>query len=73
MDASAIQENIMECIRGAVAKIPGKWKNVLSIHIKTSESIALPIFAKLPEKEEEEEEEEKVKEVEEADSDEVQV
>lgn len=47
MSPSDLEENIMECIHRAAEKIPGKWKNILSIHIKTADSIALPIFSKV--------------------------
>ena len=41
-------ENIMHCVQGAVDKIPGKWNNIQSIHLKSSTSVALPLFNALP-------------------------
>jgi ribosome biogenesis protein UTP30 len=37
-------------------KIPRKWGNIQSIHLKTSESASLPIFNSLPEVEAKEDE-----------------
>lgn len=39
-------ENIMVGIEEIVKKIPKKWDNIQSIHLKSSESVALPIYAK---------------------------
>lgn len=44
----ALRENIVMAVQGAVEKIPHKWKNVVSICLKTSESVALPVYNKLP-------------------------
>ncbi|KAI8929433.1 ribosomal protein L1p/L10e family-domain-containing protein [Entophlyctis helioformis] len=41
-------DNIMEAVKAAVEKLPGKWKNVQSINIKTSASIALPVYNSRP-------------------------
>eukprot|EP00466_Bigelowiella_natans_P020432 jgi/Bigna1/53779/estExt_Genewise1Plus.C_240034 len=41
-------ENIMAAVPQAVKKIPGKWKSVQSIHLKTSSSISLPMYKALP-------------------------
>lgn len=43
-----VLENVMSSIDAAVDKIPRKWKNVQAIHIKTHDSVALPIFNSLP-------------------------
>jgi len=43
-----IIQNIMECTDLIVDKIPKKWKNIQSIHIKSTDSISLPIYNKLP-------------------------
>eukprot|EP00124_Ichthyophonus_hoferi_P005279 Ihof_evm2s725 gene=Ihof_evmTU2s725 len=43
-----IIENIMAGMEGVVDKIPHKWANVQSVHIKTSESVSLPIYASVP-------------------------
>ena len=42
-------ENIIDALPLIVKKIPGKWDNILSVHLKSSESIALPIYSALPE------------------------
>ena len=43
-----VAENILYAIDSIVDKIPKKWNNVQSLHIKTSESVSLPIFNSLP-------------------------
>ncbi|KAF9583324.1 hypothetical protein BGW38_009750 [Lunasporangiospora selenospora] len=43
-----VTENITTAISHIVEKIPRKWKNIQSIHIKTSDSVSLPIFNSLP-------------------------
>lgn len=43
-----IAENILYSINYIVEKIPGKWKNVQRLSIKTNKSIALPIYSALP-------------------------
>jgi ribosome biogenesis protein UTP30 len=44
-----IIENINIAVTGLIEKIPRKWKNIQSVHLKTSESIALPLYNSLPE------------------------
>ena len=44
-------ENCMAAIEGIVAKVPRRWKNIQSIHIKSIDSVALPLFNSLPEAE----------------------
>ncbi|TPX37823.1 hypothetical protein SeMB42_g06859 [Synchytrium endobioticum] len=46
--ATQITENILHAIPRIVAKIPSGWPNIQSIHIKTAESVALPLYAALP-------------------------
>ena len=58
-DENQIVENIMAIIEGAGEKVPRKWKNIQAMHIKTPNSVALPIYNKLEADEEEGEEEEK--------------
>tara|TARA_E500000178_G_C16856367_1_gene677557 strand:- start:84 stop:971 length:888 start_codon:yes stop_codon:yes gene_type:complete len=58
-DENQIVENIMAIIEGAGEKVPRKWKNIQAMHIKTPNSVALPIYNKLEADEEEDEEEEK--------------
>ncbi|KAK9760284.1 proteasome-interacting protein cic1 [Basidiobolus ranarum] len=43
-----IAENIDFAINHIVDRIPKKWKNIQSLHIKTTTSVALPIFNSLP-------------------------
>ena len=38
----------MGSIESIIKRIPKKWANILSIHLKASESIALPLYATLP-------------------------
>jgi ribosome biogenesis protein UTP30 len=39
-----LTSNVKSIIEQAVEKIPGKWNNIRSIHMKTAESISLPIY-----------------------------
>ncbi|TPX69033.1 hypothetical protein SpCBS45565_g02685 [Spizellomyces sp. 'palustris'] len=41
-------ENVMQAVSEIAKKIPKKWNNILSIHLKTTDSIALPIYNSLP-------------------------
>ncbi|ORY15372.1 ribosomal protein L1 [Neocallimastix californiae] len=43
-----IAENIMYSINYIVEKVPGKWKNIQRLSIKTNKSISLPIYSSLP-------------------------
>ncbi|ORX62488.1 ribosomal protein L1 [Basidiobolus meristosporus CBS 931.73] len=45
---SQIAENIEHAINHIVERIPKKWKNIQSLHIKTTASVSLPIFNSLP-------------------------
>jgi len=49
-DSSEIVENIITGIENIISKVPKKWRNIQSIYIKTSDSVALPIFNSLPTK-----------------------
>lgn len=44
----ALRDNIILAVENAVDKIPKKWKNIVSVCVKTSESVALPVYNKLP-------------------------
>jgi len=44
-----IVQNILQSILIIVSKIPKKWNNIQSLHIKTKDSVALPIYNSLPE------------------------
>ncbi|GBG30742.1 Ribosomal L1 domain-containing protein 1 [Hondaea fermentalgiana] len=48
MDPEMISDNIMDVIAGSVPRLPGGWDNLLSIHIKTGNSAALPVYATTP-------------------------
>ena len=41
-------ENITQGMRGVASKIPRGWRNIQSVHIKTVDSIALPLYNSLP-------------------------
>ena len=40
------QQQMDAAIEAAGEKVPKKWKNIQSIHIKTPQSVALPIYDK---------------------------
>ncbi|KAI9595933.1 ribosomal protein L1/ribosomal biogenesis protein [Syncephalis fuscata] len=44
MTAKQVAENITHAVPFIVDHIPKKWRNILALSIKTSESVALPIF-----------------------------
>ncbi|CAJ1929179.1 unnamed protein product [Cylindrotheca closterium] len=48
MKPEALVENVAEIAKNAVPKIPRKWANVQAISIKTPESVALPVYSKVP-------------------------
>lgn len=48
MPMDSIVENLTVGIQNAVQRLPRKWKNVQSLHIKTHDSIALPVYNSLP-------------------------
>ncbi|KAJ0989003.1 hypothetical protein J5N97_007359 [Dioscorea zingiberensis] len=48
-DREQIVDNVLAAIEGAVQLVPKKWSNVRSLHIKSVESLALPIYQALPE------------------------
>lgn len=48
MEISEIAENVMETLNGVVEILPNKWKYVRSVHLKLSESLALPIYQSVP-------------------------
>ncbi|PKA62484.1 hypothetical protein AXF42_Ash009371 [Apostasia shenzhenica] len=41
-----VLDNVMGAVDGAVRNVPRKWSNVMAFHLKTSESLALPIYQK---------------------------
>ncbi|ESQ44215.1 hypothetical protein EUTSA_v10006007mg [Eutrema salsugineum] len=48
MESEEIAENVMETLNGVVEFLPNKWKYVRSLHLKLSESVALPIYQSVP-------------------------
>jgi ribosome biogenesis protein UTP30 len=44
-----VSENVMAAIEALVQKVPRKWRNIQSMHLKSTSSIALPIYNALPE------------------------
>ena len=43
-----VSENVMAAIRALVLKVPRQWRNIQSMHLKSTSSIALPIYNALP-------------------------
>lgn len=48
MESEEIVDNIVEGINGVVKVVPKKWAGVRSLHLKFSDSVALPIYQALP-------------------------
>lgn len=44
MTPAALAGNVVDVLRGVAAKAPRGWTNVLSVHIKTPDSVALPVY-----------------------------
>ncbi|GAB4859118.1 hypothetical protein Ancab_010583 [Ancistrocladus abbreviatus] len=44
MEVEEIVENVVVAINGVVDAVPKKWANVRSLHLKFTESLALPIY-----------------------------
>jgi ribosome biogenesis protein UTP30 len=61
-DVEMIVANIMAALKGVAEAVPKKWKNIQSIHLKTTNSIALPLYNSLPTVDDDEEEVEEKKE-----------
>lgn len=53
MDATKLLENIQSIAQVVPGKVPRKWANIRSVSIKTSASVALPIYNKTPQELEE--------------------
>ena len=51
MNPKDVSANIVEGLLFAVEKFKDGWKNVHSVHIKTSDSEALPVYSKIPSEE----------------------
>jgi ribosome biogenesis protein UTP30 len=50
MGAAAATENVLAVIAAAAGRVPKKWANVQAVYVKTSESVALPVYQVLPDK-----------------------
>ncbi|XP_060168612.1 uncharacterized protein LOC132599317 [Lycium barbarum] len=48
MDAAQIVDNVVEAIKGVVQVVPKKWGGVRSLHLRLSDSLALPLYQALP-------------------------
>ncbi|KAL1566780.1 ribosomal L1 domain-containing protein 1-like [Salvia divinorum] len=48
MEKDGIVENVLEAIKGAIERVPKKWDGVRSLHLKFSDSVALPIYQAMP-------------------------
>ena len=46
--AEHLVENIVTAVELAVAQIPGKWTNIQSLQLRTTNSVALPFYSALP-------------------------
>ena len=47
-DADVV-ENVMAAVKALPEVLPGKWRSVQALYLKTAESVALPIYQTLPE------------------------
>jgi len=47
-DEVKLTENIIAAMDSAVQYIPKKWKNIQSVQVKSTTSVALPIYNSLP-------------------------
>ncbi|CAL9236642.1 unnamed protein product [Arabidopsis halleri] len=48
MESDEIAENVMATLNGVVDVLPSKWKYIRSLHLKLSESLALPLYQTVP-------------------------
>lgn len=48
-DLEQIVDNVMTALDGAMEHVPRKWANIRSLHIKSVDSLALPIYQAVPE------------------------
>uniref|UniRef100_A0ACD5U0Q3 Uncharacterized protein n=1 Tax=Avena sativa TaxID=4498 RepID=A0ACD5U0Q3_AVESA len=49
MEEEQIVENVLAAVDAAVEKVPKKWANVRALHLKSVDSVALPIYQVVPE------------------------
>uniref|UniRef100_A0A0A8YP65 Uncharacterized protein n=1 Tax=Arundo donax TaxID=35708 RepID=A0A0A8YP65_ARUDO len=38
-------ENVVAAVESAAACVPSKWRNVRALHVKSPESVALPLYS----------------------------
>ncbi|KAF3619193.1 putative pentatricopeptide repeat-containing protein-like [Capsicum annuum] len=48
MESEQIVDNVVEAIKGVVQVVPKKWGGVRSLHLRLSDSLALPLYQTLP-------------------------
>ncbi|XP_010553827.1 PREDICTED: putative ribosome biogenesis protein C8F11.04 [Tarenaya hassleriana] len=48
MESDEIADNVMATVNGVAEIVPSKWKSIRSIHLKLSESLALPMYQSVP-------------------------
>jgi ribosome biogenesis protein UTP30 len=53
MEPEQVVDNVMACTPALNEYIPRGWDNVKSVHIKTTRSLALPVYNCLPDEEKE--------------------
>ncbi|OAY64111.1 Ribosomal L1 domain-containing protein 1 [Ananas comosus] len=49
MDPDLVVDNVLAVADAAAARLPRKWANVRSLHVKAVDSVALPIYQVVPE------------------------
>lgn len=49
MSQQQVLDNCLAALGGAVEQLPHKWKGVRALHLKTADSVALPVYQALPE------------------------
>ncbi|KAI3457071.1 hypothetical protein Pfo_013734 [Paulownia fortunei] len=48
MEKDEVVDNVFDAIKGAVERVPKKWDGVRSLHLKFSDSVALPVYQAMP-------------------------
>ncbi|XP_057807280.1 uncharacterized protein LOC131021960 [Salvia miltiorrhiza] len=48
MEKDEIVDNVLDAIKGVIERVPKKWDGVRSLHLKFSDSVALPIYQAMP-------------------------
>ena len=44
MTSEQLVDNAVACMKGVTRRVPKGWRNLKALHLKTSESVALPIY-----------------------------